>query len=733
MKLSRRRRRMQIGDLIFEATRTDHGVVELWADDDDALACALGAAHATDRLVQMETARILGQGRLAECLLDDDRTVAIDRLMRNLGFAHAAEREIGELDPATRRWVEAYSSGVNDVLKHRRRPFELVLVRHRPAPWTAADTLLTVKLISYFGLAQSQQDAEKFIVQVIHDGGPVDALKRLFRPHLDGLEPEVVDAVRRLAHLDPLLPGELRFSPVVPKVSASNNWALAGSRTATGTPIQCNDPHLEINRLPALWAEAVLHTPADDRVGVTMPGVPGLVMGRTRQLSFGFTYGFMDLVDFFVEELVGGRCRRSDGFAGLTTRVETIERKNHPAETVAIHATDIGVLETDPSTVKLADGLYLARAWSGHDGGAAASLGALRRLARAGTVRAAQEIARDVAISANWLFADRDGSIGYQQSGRLPDRRHSGLHPVAAWNSEHHWRGVVSPRRLHSERDPADGILVTANNDINPPGGPLAVNLPMGPYRHDRIRALLEAGTGHTVDDMRRIQLDLTSIQAGLFLEQWRPLLPDTLAGRLLTRWNCRYDVASRGATLFEEVYHALLRRVIGERMVGGEAWDALVDETCIVADYFHLFDRVLLGEDPFWWGEAGKAAVLRQILDDHLTHLDPYRVMPWGRRHATTLTNIFFDGRLPRWLGFDVGPVELPGGRATVVQGGLFTAHGRLTTFAPSWRFITDLGADVVDTVLAGGPSGRRFSRWYTTDVERWLKGEYKRIRFRS
>ena len=85
--------------------------------------------------------------------------------------------------------------------------------------------------------------------------------------------------------------------------------------------------------------------------------------------------------------------------------------------------------------------------------------------------------------------------------------------------------------------------------------------------------------------------------------------------------------------------------------------------------------------------------------------------------------------GPLPSFLGFDYGPIELEGNRATVVQGGIFTSHDRQTTFTPSWRFITDLGEDYALTALAGGPSGRRFSRWYTTDVQRWLTGTYKRL----
>jgi len=731
MKLTHQRRKTTVGSMEFEVARTVDGVAELWADDDDDLACALGAAHATDRLVQMVMARIVGQGRITECLADDETNFAIDLFMRQMGFRCEADREVADLDPQARRFAEAYAAGVNHVIANRRRPVEFVLVGHKPAEWTPADTLLTIKLMSYLGLAQSQQDAEKLIIQSIHGGAPTETLNRLFSPHLDGLDEETTDAIRNLAYIEPLLPPALRFLPGAPKVAASNNWAVSGARSASGDPIQCNDPHLETNRLPAIWYEAVMHTSDDHRVGATMPGVPGMVMGRTRELSLGFTYGFMDMTDFFVEDCRDGRCRRGDEYHEFDTRTETIRRKKSPDAEIIIRENDLGVLEADPQLSELPDGIYLTRAWSGHREGTAACLDAIRRVVESTTVPDAQKIVRRVSISCNWVLADRQGNIGYQQSGLLPDRRHSGVHPVPAWRGENHWRGMVDPGRLHSELNPVDGIVVTANNEINSPTGPMAVNLPMGSYRHDRIRALLEASSEHTPETMKSIQLDLMSYQAEAIMEIWRPLLPDSLAGRLLARWDLHYDLDSRGATLFEEAYQRILLEVCGERIFGRDVWEALVEETAIVADYYHFFDRILMSEDPYWWGEEGREAALTRILGDQLTHLDLYHVMAWGRRRRTMMTNIFFNGKLPRMLGFDYGPISMPGNRATVIQGGLFTAHGRITTFAPSWRFITDMGTNTVETVLAGGPSGNRFSQWYTTDVERWLLGEYKTIQF--
>jgi penicillin G amidase len=121
---------------------------------------------------------------------------------------------------------------------------------------------------------------------------------------------------------------------------------------------------------------------------------------------------------------------------------------------------------------------------------------------------------------------------------------------------------------------------------------------------------------------------------------------------------------------------------------------------------------------------------VLRQVLEQSLAAIDVAAVPRWGATRRVMLTDIFFGGKLPRWLGFDQGPIELAGNRATVVQGGIFTSHNRHTTFAPSWRMVTDLGRDEAHTALAGGPTGSRFSRHRLSDLPRWLAGEYKVLR---
>jgi len=710
--------------------RTTGGVAALWAEDDLGLAAALGFAHAHDRLVQMELVRLVAQGRLCECLLDDAANLEVDVFMRRLGLAAAVDADAGRLTPPARALAEAYCEGVNEGLRARRRPFELALARYRPQPWRPQDVLLTMQIMSFVGLAQSQLDLEKMIVQALHAGVDVARLRELFAPHLDGLDGELLALIRRLRIEEGLLPPAVRWLAGLPRLVASNNWALAPSRSASGAALQCNDPHLEVNRLPAIWYEMVGHTADDYRIGITMPGLPGLVMGRTRAVSFGFTYGFMDTFDYFVEEVSAGRCREGEEWAPLARRGERILRRKAAPLELPVFSTARGVLETGPRASAVEDGLYLARAWSNHVSGAAPTLDALVRLLRARSAASAQAAVRDVTVSCNWVLADREGHVAYQQSGPLPRRRHSGLYPVPAWRPDLGWDGLEPSENLASTLDPPGGVIVTANEDQNQPGRPLAINVCMGPYRAQRIAELLAAREQHTLADMMKVQCDLYSKQGERFMTVLRPLLPPSTAADILRAWDLRYDAASQGATAFEDVYGELLAEVFGRGCFGEDAWRVIAGETILLTDYFHLFDRVLLEGGPDWFGAEGRAALFTRVLERVLGGRDARSVPPWRERRTITMTNVFFRGRLPRWLGFDHGPVTLEGGRATVVQGGLFRTHGRTTTFAPSWRYAADLGRDEALTVLAGGPSESRFSPHYVTDVADWLAGRYKRLR---
>lgn len=727
MKIGTTRVHVEAGPHRFQLARNEAGVMHLYADDDVALAAAAGFAHALDRCVQLCMMRLIGEGRLSECLKATDETLGIDTFMRRQGFAETARLEVARLSPEAQRYAEAYVIGVNEGLRHRGRPWEFRLAGYKPEPWEIRHSLLVIKLMTYIGLAQCQQDIEKFIIEAVAGGVDPVRLRALFSPHLDGLTDELVALIGRLRLWGPTLPPEVRFGAPLPRMMASNNWAVAPARSASGQSLQANDPHLEVNRLPAIWYEFVARTPADYRIGVTIPGLPGLVMGRNRNVSFGFTYGYMDMVDHFIEDVRGQRCQRQGGGSDpVRCTKEIIRRKGGKPVEVNVFRSSVGLLEVDPSQAEVPDGLYLAVAYTAHEEGAAESFEALVRLPQSASVQETQQILEGVSVSANWAIADKGGHIGYQQTGFLPRRAHSGVHPLPAWLNENLWQGRCPASALLRIYDPPEGFIVSANGAHNPPGGPLAVNLHGGEYRRQRIETLLTDTPKLSVEDFKRIQTDLESVQAHVFLDILRPWVPHTRHGCDLLDWDGRYDVDSLGAPVFEAIYEKLLEAVFAP-VFGEQAWQALATQTHLLFSYYNVFDRILLHGDESWFGPDGRQALFRRVLERTLAALDAQPRHTWGQGRRLRMKHILLGGQLPAFLGLDHGPIELPGTRATIVQGSVLQAYGRKTTFAPSYRFITDLGTDEVHTALAGGPSESPFGKWYTQDVKLWLGFKYK------
>jgi penicillin G amidase len=733
MKFTSESRPIVVAGAKLHIGRTSGGVIEIHGRNQLDLMRGLGFVHAHDRLTQMSLVRLVGQGRLCECLDDSEESLAIDLFMRQLGFVSLAREEASRCSDEARDFAGAYAEGVNAYLFRHARPWGMRLAGFRPEPWQPADTLLTILLMSYVGLAQTQQDLEKFLIQSLQGGVDRERLKELFAPHLDGLTDALVELIEKVHVVEPIV---APFHAILPACTSSNNWAVAPWKSATGSALECHDPHLECNRLPAVWYEAVLHTPDDYQIGITMPGVPGLIMGRTKNVSAGFTYGFMDMVDYFIEECREGTFRRDEGWKPFRVRRETIRRKKRPPVEIAVYENEHGTLETDPRATATPEGHYLCRAFSVARGGSARSLHALACWPQSRSVEEAQKILRDVSISCNWVLADRAGNIGYQQSGLLPDRRHSGLYPVRGWERASAWQGIIPAEQLSTRLNPPEGFIVSANDDWNQPGRPPSINACQGPYRAERIRELLAAKDQLTMADMQSIQTDLLSIQARRFMERIGPLVPKTESGRDLLAWDLRYDRNSQGASRFESLYHEILRDVFGNGLFGRETWEKLLTSTNLFDVYFHRFDRVLLGESSeqagrWLKGESRPEAALARI--ERVLKEEGRSARPWGDQRQVVMRHLLFGGKLPawlgRWLGIDFGPVILEGNRSTVVQGAIYKSHGRLSTFAPSYRAITDIGTDEVHTVLAGGPSERVFSPLYTSDIHRWLAFDYKTL----
>ncbi|MCB2145247.1 MAG: penicillin acylase family protein [Deltaproteobacteria bacterium] len=703
--------------------RNNHGIPEITARTSADLMRGLGWIHANDRQMQTLLTRILLQGRAAELLKADDGLIEIDTYMRRMNFLPDPEEQIARISSDTRKALDAYVSGFNDWMAENGPVYEFKLMGYRhPEPYAVTDCLRLAKVFGFLGLADIQANMEKFLVEMIQKGLPEEKLVELFPYLTDPIDTALIDQV---ALSPPLVPAAVEWLNRLPRFNASNNWAVAGRHTRSGFPIMCGDPHLEVNRLPNVWQEVILRRPRTTLMGVTIPGVPGLIIGRSNHLAWSATYAYMDMLDYRIERCRDGNYFRKDGWKPFTVREEEIKVKNKPSIRIQVHENENGLLEGDPHK----EGHYLVLGWSGAQGCGAEVFDTLIKMMDAQTVETAMALYRQVeAVAMNWVFADVRGNIGYQMSGRHFKRPEgiSGLLPHAGWDEQFDPGGFNDPGDLPNVRNPPEGIIATANQDLNYLGRSNPINLAMGPYRADRIVQLLETGSELDVAYMKDMHYDLYSLQAERLMEIIGPLLPDTDNGRILKAWDLRYDADSTGAMLFESVYRAIIDVVFGDHGFGTDVVNHIFSETSLFNDYYANLDRILEKKSSAWFDGQTRERLFKQGIDAGLG-VEP---VSYGKTRSITLAHLMFGGQLPKFLGFDYGPLTLPGCRATIPQGQIFKNAGRLTTFSPGYRFIADLATDEIHTNLAGGPSDRRFSKWYVSDLKNWYEGNYKVLR---
>ncbi len=704
----------------IKITRDLHGIPHIEADDLKGLFTGQGYVHARDRGLQMILMRILGKGRASELLDSGDDTLQIDIFFRKMNWSGNTREELESLTPEFREYINSYCEGVNSAFKEK-YPWEFRLLKYSPELWTPEDTIMISRMIGYLTLAQSQAEIERLFIEMVQADISDEKLKELFPGILKDLDTALIKKV----HLGERIvsPADL-WNNAVPRMMASNNWVISGKRTKSGNPILSNDPHLEVNRLPNIWSEIVMRSGKKYIMGGTMPGFPGVLTGRTGKIAWGVTYSFIDAVDSWIEQCRDGKFFREEKneWQDFKMREEKIKRKKKEVHTVTFYENDHGVLDGNP----FIENYYLSTKWAASISGAASTT-AILSMWHVETVEEGMEKLRNVETGWDFVLADKKGNIGFQMSGKVPKRRTgiSGFIPLPGWKKENDWQGYINPVDLPRSFNPATGYFATANNDLNNYGKADPINMPMGSYRADRINQLLEKKTNATVDDMFNIQSDVYSLQAEMFMKILLPNLPDSANGDILRNWDMKYDLNSKGAYLFEKFYQELMKEVFGRNGFGVEAFEFLKKETGIYIDFYQNFDRILLSEESEWFGGISRNNLFRKAAE---TALD-CRVKRWGKVQKFRMLHLIFGKKLPLLFGFDRGPIRIAGGRATIQQGQIYRSAGRVTTFMPSYRTVSDLGNEDFFSNLAGGPSDRRFSKWYISDLKNWLEHKFKKL----
>ena len=691
------------------------GIAHLKAKNLADLYFALGYAMAQERLWQLDYMRRRARGELSEIL--GPRALADDRLMRTVGIGRAGDLAAEKLSEEETVVLHSLTAGINawaeKAIATQRLPLEFDLLGYEPQPWRPADSIAVWKY-RWWTLTGRLESIVAF-----------EAARRLLPP----------DLYQALAAVElgeeTIVPGPAPTSAAgTAGGEGSNNWTVAGSRTTTGSPLLCSDPHNPFGN-PSQWFEAQLSCPGMDAAGAIYCGTPGIYIGRNREVAWGLTNHAAPVRDIYIEEVSPAdpsQYRDGDGWRSFEVERLEIAVRGAPSEALDLKRTVRGPVVNDvlPTIGEIPDPpLSLAWMGAGPETGFEAMLG-LQRAASASEVLAALE--KWPCPPLNFVYADRAGSIGYHAAGRVPYRERSARGFRRATDPADAWQGVVPFASLPQVHDPEQGWVSTANNV---PWAQDERYVSIGDwspgYRHRRIRERLEGeerlspeavgAVQADIVDARGVDLSLALLRilggssdamtraAASQLEAWDGCCTaDSVAASVWTAFWARWLERVARARFPEHLVPLLMtkvsavaRRCLEEGNVGWFASDVQREARAAFADAVAWLEG-LLGPDPAQW--------------------------QWGRLHQVTFPHPLATTEALS-LRLNLGPYPTSGSEDTVRATG-FEGRGSLpfaVVSGSTYRFLADLSApDRAWSTITSGQSAHPASAHYSDQAELWL-----------
>ncbi|TMR99699.1 penicillin acylase family protein [Nonomuraea basaltis] len=796
--------------------RDAYGVPQLHARSAEDLFKAQGYVTAQDRFWQMDYRRHLTSGRLAE--LFGDPLVPTDAFLRTLGWRRVAEREWALISPETRNYLRAYADGVNAWIAANGgadpagKGLEYTLVglqnsAYTVEKWDPVDSLAWLKAMAWELLGNMDAEIDRSLL--LAHGLSRSQIEQLYPPYPYARNSPISgDSAFHTGVTAPAAysrPGERLSRQAAPALAAlgdtmrslrlrpwkdpagigSNAWAVSGAHTASGKPMLANDPHLAAS-MPGTWYQVGMRCDCSYNVqGLSMPGVPGVVIGRNDRIAWGLTNLAADVTDLYLEKVKDNRYFDGTAWRDLTTRQEVIKVAGGRPVAITVRATRHGPLLSDrrPDMLGVAARPPIDPSGRPLSNVTPALLsdvtpGPLPSLDTGEPGVPAQAAARPYAVAlrwtafepgrtmdalfavntaANWtqfraaaalfdepaqdmVYADVDGHIGYQAPGRIPIRtKGDGRWPVPGWDPAYDWKGRIPFNELPSVFDPPGGVIVTANHAV---AGPeyshlITADWTYG-YRGQRILDLLAEQTARgklDVAAVRRTQFDNRNGFAPVVVPALlaAPLGGDATVARardLLKGWDFQQDADSPAAAFYNATWRHLLGRTFDElpedrRPSGGDRWWEVV--------------RPLMEEQASpWWNDRRTAKtesmndILAAAMSDAAAELtDRLGADPagwrWGDLHTLTLQGYGpgQSGIAPvEWL-FNRGPVPIAGGSDAVNSTSWSAGNDYEAGFVPTARMIVDMSdLDGSRWIQLAGASGHAFHDNYGDQLDLWRTG---------
>ena len=745
--------------------RDGHGSPVIDAANLDDLFFAQGYVTAQERWFQMDGMRRFAAGELSEVFGSD--YLEHDRQQRILGLKVVAQKTVEALPTEDRSRFEAYARGVNAYLEaHRDRlPLEFRMLRYSPRPWTPEDsTLIGVQMVE--DLSSSPRHAlmrEKILAKLgpeltadlyvnssWHDRPPT-----VSRPTLDQEikgedqnddedEDDDSGADSSVTGLTPR--PDVPALPSLPEmfwderalVLGSNNWVLSGAHTVSGKPLLSNDMHLH-NQMPNLWYEAHLRCASGnfDVAGVTLPGYPYVIVGHNQRIAWGFTNLGPTVEDVYVETFNSdGQYLTPEGWKQPEHRREVIHTKEKPDVIVDVVLTRHGPIVTD---MVPGEARKLALRWTLYDGMRSPFFAVDSAQKWEEFRRAFSELD---APGQNVVYADVDGNIGYQATGKIPIRAAGdGSLPENGSDDAHEWIGYIPFDKLPSIFNLPTGIIATANSRITPDGFRYSLSTEWeAPWRSARIYRVLESGKKFSAADMLALETDIYSELDRFFGERLvyavdhakNPSIRAKAAAEILRQWDGRMIENSPAPTIAVEARQELTRLLLEPKLGAAPKDPQELETTLSWKSYRWMMSSVWLENvvqhQPKRWLPETYAnyddlltAAVEAAIDSNPAHgsdapqdLNSWK---WGNFHPVEIQHPVY-GRIPvlrRWTGPGLQPQS----------GSEYTVKAVSRSHGPSERMTVDLAnLDQSTLNLVTGEAGNLLSPYYLDQWNAWYEG---------
>lgn len=729
--------------------RDEKGMPYIRGGNLDDVVMAQGFATAQDRLFQMNLTRLVATGRISE--LAGDKGKSLDIQMRTIGIHRNAKKHAEILDEETKRFFQKYADGVNAFMKTcpDSLPMEFKLAGIQPEPWAVSDTLAVVY---FMGWITSANVKSEIIAQMLVEKVGLDRARQIFSVNINPDDPTDQGDAAKTSRRGPTGLQFCSDASIVPYCKGfghglgSNNWAVSSRLSPHGKPVVADDPHLDSRILPGVWYPCGLITPELRAVGVTLPGIPGMIIGRTDHVALGVTNAYGDCQDLYVETLdPKDTGRYLEGTDSLPFKVieEKLRIKDKDApggfreETLKIRLTKRGPVVSDALPGLRTNNVITLR-WA-----AAESMGPKLGLKDVLKARSGDEF-RDAVkqmnfVVLNFVFGDVQGNIGWHVSGKLPIRsQRDSTVPYTVKDGKDNWIGWIPFNDMPHDKNPRKGWLGTCNHKTVANDYPYYYSSFFAPsYRYRRLKEILNGGGVKSVDDHWRFQRDTTNLMAKAIAPVMAQALLDNKdteqMGKILVGWNFRDDPDKAAPTVFQYVYRNFAQRVFQDEL-GTDLADTMLEmgyfwqerlQRMVLEGSSRWFDNTLTKDKTETMNDLFQQAALDAAKEMKARFGNNPVDWQWGEAHQIEFVNPLRRKGFGKSL-LSSGSFPMGGSRETLYCAWFDYAKPFDVILSASLRMVADLGDDdKVMAVLPGGVSGRTFDPHMKDQVKPFMNGD--------